>query len=220
MRKPKFRISIIEGPTFSCTFGIGKKEGQYDVHRTGIALYLKVANTGSAPASIIGVEVGYNWAIMPFNKLWWKYGLFRYWLKNQSVCLDDFQVGIGEDHTKFFPFLTQFSIRSGLSAESHLDVGRSTNGIVYFEQSDSYGACFPFARNNKIKINIRVIDSYGNGHFSIVKIPRLLLDGARNYNPSFGLTLATLNSEAAPFDLPTDANGNLFPPMPDVSIAD
>jgi hypothetical protein len=140
-RKPKFRIRKIEGPTFFTTFGTGEKHGLYDVHRTGIALYLSVANVGASPASIDAIHVGYRWAISLFQPLWWRYGLHRFWLYNQSIILSDFQVAIGDD-TKFYPFLVQCSSMSGSSAETFLVVGRSTNGVVYFEQNDSLEPAF------------------------------------------------------------------------------
>ncbi len=215
MRKPKFRMTTIEGPTFVCTFGTGEIHDGYDVHRTGIALYLQIANIGSAPASIIDVEIGYRWAIIPFKRLWWRNGLFRFWLKKQAVSLQDFQVRLGDEYTKVYPFLTQQSHISGKSAETHLDVGRSTSGVVYFEQHDSFGACFPFTRKYQVKLKVRLIDSFGKGHSTILRIPRVTLADARLYNPSFGLTLATLRSEAEPIELPMDTNGNLIaPPQP------
>lgn len=45
-RRPKFKIGLIDGPTFVCTFLTGKKFDDYDVHRTAVALYLKIANVG------------------------------------------------------------------------------------------------------------------------------------------------------------------------------
>lgn len=212
IRKPKIRIRTIEGPTFICTFGTGKKHEGYDVHRTGIALYLQIANIGSAPASIIDIEVGYRWAIIPFKKLWWKYGLFRFWLRKQSVSLQDFQVELGNGYSKAYPFLIQRSHLSGDSAETHLDVGKSTSGVVYFEQCDSFGACFPVACKYQVKLKVRLTDSFGKPHSAILVVPRVTLADARIYNPSFGLTLSTLRSEAEPIELPMDTNGNLIAP--------
>src|SRR2546421_9400452 len=60
-RKPKFKLSLIDGPTFCCTYPIGKTHGEFEVHRTGIALYLVVTNVGSAASSIERISVGYHW---------------------------------------------------------------------------------------------------------------------------------------------------------------
>ena len=210
-RKPKFRIRTIEGPTFACTYGTGAKHGEYDVHRTGIALYLHIANVGSAPASIEEIAIGYHWAIKPFGRLWWQFRIGWFWLTNQAVALQDFQAEIGEN-IKFYPFLVQKSALSGYSAETYLEVGRSTNGVVYFEQADSYGACFPVAVNRKARIKIRITDSFGRRHTSKVTIPRFSLEEAKRYNPSFGLTFVRIHGETEPIDLPVDTHGNLIPP--------
>lgn len=209
--KPKFRIKIIEGPTFTCTFGTGGKEGDYDIHRTGIALYLRVTNVGSAPATIEHVHVGYHWAIKPFGKLWWQYRIGWYWLYEPTICLADFQAIIGE-YTKFYPFLIQKSSVSGESSDTYLEVGKSTIGVVYFEQKDSFGACFPLARNNIAKIKIKVIDSFQRSYVVSIKIPRLSLEEAKKYNPKFGSTLSALHGDLEPLDLPVDKHGNLIPP--------
>lgn len=63
-RKPKFQISVIDGPTFCCTFMLGKRHGDYEVHRTGVALYLRIANVGSAPSSIDNISIGYHWHLV------------------------------------------------------------------------------------------------------------------------------------------------------------
>lgn len=209
--KPKFRISTIEGPTFVCTYGTGEKKDDFDVHRTGIALYLHISNVGSAAASIDNISVGYHWHIKPFGWLWWKYRIGWFWLHNQAVALEDFQVKIGED-TKFYPFMTQRSSISGHTADAYLEVGRSTNGVVYFEQEDSFGACFPSADNGRVKMRVGITDSFGQRHMSTLSVPRVAIAEAQRFNPSFGLTFVRLRRGSAPLDLPVDAHGNLIPP--------
>jgi hypothetical protein len=201
----------IEGPTFVCTFGVGEKHEGYDVHRTGIALYLKVSNVGSAPASMENVAVGYRWHIIPFSRQWWRYGIFRFWLSEQTIALDDFQATIG-DQLKLFPFLFQRSSISGDSSDTYLEVGRSTNGVVYFEQPDSFGGCFPRARNQIVKLKIKITDSFGGVHSQVLKIPRVTLAEARRYNPSFGRTISAMRRTAEPIEFPIDSHGNLLPP--------
>ncbi|CAG0989704.1 hypothetical protein ANAEL_02222 [Anaerolineales bacterium] len=90
-RKPKFKLSLIEGPTFCCTYSLGKKHNGLEIHRTGIALYLMVANVGSAASSIENISVGYHWHLHPFSIQWLKYSVGWFWLKNQSAALADFQ---------------------------------------------------------------------------------------------------------------------------------
>lgn len=211
-RKPKLRIDIIEGPTFACTYGIGEKHEGYDAHRTGLALYLNVANVGSAPTSLEGVWVGYRWAISPISKLWWKYGLFRFWITHQTVALQDFQTELGGDNIKVYPFLTQRSVLSGESSDTFLEIGKSVNGVVYFEQSNSYGACFPYSINGRVNLKVIVIDVYGKKHRKRIDVPKVSLSEARKFNPSFGQTLTILRAGKEVFDLPTDQHGNLIPP--------
>lgn len=198
-RKPKFKISMIPGPTFCCTYPVGKKHGEFDVHRTGVALYLIIANIGSAPSSIENISIGYHWHIKPFSLLWIKYGLGWFWLCEQTAVLADFQSNIG-DHIKIYPFLTQKSILSGESAETFLEVGQSTNGVVYFEQGDSWGGCFPTKQRDSIRLKVRVRDVFSNCHFAKFSIPVVSFEAARKYNPSFGKTLAELHSEPLPYD--------------------
>lgn len=105
-KRPKFKLSLIDGPTFCCTYATGKMHGEHEAHRTGIALYLSVSNIGSSPSSIASVSIGYHWHLRPFSTQWLKYSAGWFWLRDQSVALDDFQVKIG-GNIKVYPFLTQ-----------------------------------------------------------------------------------------------------------------
>lgn len=208
-RKPKFRIDVIPGPTFCCTYVTGEKYGAYDVHRTGIALYLKIANVGTAPSSIEDISVGYHWHLKPFSVAWLKNTIGWFWLHQQTAALADFQAMIG-GNIKVYPFLTQRSILADSKAETYLDVGRSSNGVIYFEQSDSWGGRFPSSRNGTIRLKVRIQDVFGRSHYAKFQIPSVSLDEARKYNPSFGKTLAELRGQELPFDaasnsLSTDA---------------
>lgn len=194
------KINLLPGPTFCCTYLIGDKHGEYDVHRTGVALYMHIANIGSAPSSIERVSIGYHWNITPFSIQWLKYRIGWFWLHDQIAALMDFQANIGEN-LKIYPFLTQKSILSGESAETYLEVGRSTNGVVYFEQSDSWGACSPVVRDNNVKLRVRITDVFGNKHEATFDVPVVSFEEARKYNPSFGKTLADLRGKPLPADI-------------------
>lgn len=200
-RKPKFKLSLIDGPTFCCTYYIGKKYAEFELHRTGIALYLAVANIGSAAASIERIWVGYHWQLRPFSMQWLRYTLGWFWLTTPSVALEDFQVKIGHS-TKVYPFLVQKSFLSPGEPKTYLHVGEAINGVVYFEQTDSYGGCFPRARNGRVAIKVRVQDSFGRKHTRKFKINSHEIEEARKYNPSFGKTHAQLLGEPLPFDQP------------------
>ncbi len=171
-RIPKFKLELLDGPTFCCTFSAGKKRGEHEVHRTGIALYLTVANIGSAPSSIHRVTVGYHWHLRPFSIQWLRYSVGWFWLPHQAPALADFQANIG-GNLKVYPFLMQKNFLSSADPETYLEVGRSTNGVVYFEQTDSWGGCRPTVRDGR---------------------------DSRKYNPAFGKTFAELHGEKLPFD--------------------
>lgn len=194
-KRPKFKISLIDGPTFCCTYPIGKMHGQYETHRTGIALYLSVSNIGSSSSSIASISVGYHWHLRRFSTQWLKYSVGWFWLENQAVALEDFQVSIGAS-IKVYPFLTQRNYLSPTQADTFLDVGRSTNGVVYFEQSDSWGGCFPSIKNGHVRLKIRVHDVFGGIHTSTFNIPSVQLEHARKFCPAFGKTFSELHGEA------------------------
>lgn len=200
-RRPKFKLSLIDGPTFCCTYQIGQMHGQHEVHRTGIALYLVIANVGSEASSIENVSIGYHWHLHPFSLNWLRYAVGWFWLTNQSAALEDFQSRIGEK-IKVYPFLTQANFLSPVRSETFLAVGKSTNGVVYFEQPNSWGGCFPRVRGGQVRIKVRVRDVFSKSHCAVFWVPSITFEAARSFNPSFGKTLATIHGELLPFDQP------------------
>lgn len=201
-QKPKLKVSLIEGPTFCCSYNVGKTRGEHEVHRTGIALYLAVVNVGSAASSIVNISIGYHWHVRSFSLARLRYSFGWVWLHNQAVSLTDFQAKIGEN-IKVFPFLTQANFLAPLSAETFLQVGQSTNGVVYFEQRDSWGGCFPSASNGRVLVKVAIEDAFGMKHSAKFSIPSVTMEYARTYNPTFGTTLAELHGEPLPFDTST-----------------
>ena len=211
IRKPELKIETIAGPTFVCVFGTGRKHKNFDNHRTAIALYLKVSNVGVSSTSITGVKVGYHWNISPFNlRNWIRYRLGWFYLYGPTVALADFQSSIGEN-IKVYPFLLQKSFTSGTASETFLEPGRSTNGIVYFEQAESFGWCFPVSRNLNTKVKIVISDTFGKQYRYTTNIDRVSLEDARSFNPKFGTTLSELHGSCEPVELPMDKDGNLIP---------
>lgn len=204
-RRPKFKVSLIDGPTFCCTYSIGEMHGQYEVHRTGIALYLSVINIGSSSSSIAGISIGYHWHLRRFSAKWLRYSVGWFWLNEQAVALGDFQVRIGES-VKIYPFLTQRNSLSPTPTDTFLDVGRSANGVVYFEQADSWGGCFPKVKDGHVRLKIRVRDVFGGQHTSIFDVPSVQFEHARKFCPAFGKTLSELRGKP----LPCDASNNSF----------
>lgn len=130
---------------------------------------------------------------------WLKYSIGWFWLPNQAASLTDFQAKIGEN-IKVFPFLTQANHLVPVDAETYLQPGQTTNGVVYFEQSDSWGGCFPSPRNGLVRVKVVVEDAFGKRHSAKFNIPSVSMEHARTYNPSFGKTIAELRGEPLPFD--------------------
>lgn len=191
-RRPKFKIKILPGPTFASTFNVGKKFEEYEVHKTSLSLYLSITNIGSAPANIENIAVAYHWNITKFNFLWIRYRVFWFWLKNQAVIMEDFKYDFGEN-IKFYPFLFQKSIFQPPSSNGlYLREGQNSIGVVYYEQDESYGGCFPYNKGNKTKMIVQVTDSYGNKYSKKFLIPIVSLEEAKKYNPSFGETFKFL----------------------------
>ncbi|MDA3918715.1 MAG: hypothetical protein PF690_17335 [Deltaproteobacteria bacterium] len=192
MRKPKFKIGIIEGPTFASTFTVGKKHKGFDVHKTAISLYLRITNIGNAPANIEKISIAYHWNITKFNMLWIRYRLLWFWLNEQTVIMDDFKYDFGET-IKVYPFLIQKSyIDPSPNKDLYLREGQNAIGVTYFEQDESYGGCFPLTKRERTKVKVKVVDSYGNKFYKKFSIRVVKLEEAKKYNPSFGETYRIL----------------------------
>jgi len=195
-RRPRFKIRLVEGPTFACTFSVGEQFNGFDVHQTGIALYLDITNVGSAPSSIAEIWVGYHWNLIPFSRLWLKYSIGWHWLTHQIVALDDFRAAIG-DMVKVYPFLKQINRLSPRNSETYLQVGQSTCGVVYFEQGKSWGGFSPKVRNGSTNVRVKVFDTFGGTHAKTFSVPVVTLHEARKFNPTFGATHAEMDRDAA-----------------------
>lgn len=196
-RKPKFKIELIPGPTFVCVFSTGEQFNDHDVHRVGIALYLSIANCGSAASSLHELHVGYRWNLIPFTRSWLRHTLLRHWLRERTAALADFQVAIGEN-LKIYPFLFQANSLSFVRQETYLQPGQSVVGVVYYEQADSWGGCQPLVWHGRVRLAVRVIDVYGGKHTRTLSVPAVTLDEARKFNPAFGQTLAELQGKPLP----------------------
>jgi hypothetical protein len=115
------------------------------------------------------------------------------------VALTDFQVILRSDgDTKFYPFLTQRNTVNGESANTYLDIGETTNGIVYFEDSEAWGACQPDFKNGHAPMALVVEDAFGGKHRGRVKVPMVTLQEAQRFNPQFGESMEGLRSVASP----------------------
>lgn len=82
-KRPVFKIDVISGPSFCCTFNNGNEFKGYKTHITAFSLYLNIANIGSAPSSIQSIHLGYHQDIDQFRINWLKCKIFWFWLKNK-----------------------------------------------------------------------------------------------------------------------------------------
>lgn len=187
IRKPIFKIRIIPGPTLCTTFPVDMQYNGHQVHRTAISVYLNVSNIGTSPASIEKIWVGYHWKSIKYFFTW-------FWLKEQMVTIEDFQYDFGEN-VKVYPSLMQGTAITMSRVDTYLQVGKSVTGVVYFEQDNSWGACFPAQKEGKAKFCIKIIDTFGGQHKTIFNAQVMELKDAKKYNPSFGETLRTLRKE-------------------------
>ena len=206
---PHLKIQTLQGPTFVCVFGTGGQYEGYKTHGIGIALYLSVSNVGLSPTAITGIKVGYHWNTDTSLWSWTRYRLGWFYLEDQTVALADFTASIG-DNTKVYPFMTQTGFASGSSAETYLEPGNFANGVVYFEQRESWGRCYPISRCGKTKVRIVISDTFKRKYKFTTEIDRVSLAEARKFNPKFGMTRRELDELEEPLELPIDEHGNLI----------
>ncbi|MCQ4285849.1 hypothetical protein NA647_00140 [Pseudomonas stutzeri] len=183
-RKPELKIEVLQGPTFCASFDTSRTWNGHKTHRTAISLYLSITNIGSAPTDIKFIYVGYrskNHSI-PFR---W------FWLKEITVSKSDFVMKLGKD-SKVFPFLMQRNQLTNNQIDTYLLEGKRCNGVVYFEQDESWGDYLPKTRNNRMTIKIKVFDVYGNHYSTKTVINKVTLDAAKEVSEKFGETRESL----------------------------
>ncbi|MEZ0149190.1 MAG: hypothetical protein AB9Q19_07700 [Candidatus Reddybacter sp.] len=196
-RRPIFQLRMIPGPTQCSIISTGTKHGNYDIHRTAISIYLGISNIGSAASTIKNVQIGFHWHLIPFSWLWFKNTILYFWVEHPTIIMEDFQYSFG-GNIKVFPFLFQGSNLTGNNIDTYLDVGRETNGVVYFELDDGFGGRFPSpTKDGNVVIKVAVEDVFGKKHKKNFKIPLIAIEEARKYNPSFGGTYATMHQGSA-----------------------
>lgn len=181
--KPNFQLRIIEGPTFISNFPTEKEFRGGHTHRTAAAIYLSVTNTGTAPAQIVSVRLGYHNYSFKYTFLW-------FWLNN-TPAIGDFGHTIGE-YLRVFPFLFQKNHLAAHPISIYLQSGQDAIGVVYFEQPESWGGYKPRVKNGRTKIKVLVKDSFGKRYAKTFAINVVELDYARKFNSKFGNTLSLM----------------------------
>lgn len=190
--KPRFKIDVLPGPSLCSTFLTGDKYEGYDVHRTAISVYMKISNVGTAPATIEKISLGYHWHLSKFNWLWLRYRILWFWLDHPITSMGDFQYDFGGGYVKIYPFLLQRTSSIMKDPNAYLLVGQSVNGVVYFEQDESWGGCFPSSQRGTTKVKVKICDSYSRVYSKVARIPIVSLDEAKKYSPTFGETFNIL----------------------------
>ena len=183
-RKPELKIEILPGPTFCASFDTSRIWRGHKTHRTAISLYLSIANVGSAPTDIKSIHVGYKSKKHSTPFRW-------FWLKEITVSKSDFVMTLGED-LKVFPFLMQRNQLTDNQIDTYLLEGKRCNGIVYFEQVESWGNYLPKISDNRMKIKVRVFDVYGNHYSATSVINKVTLNAAKEVSEKFGETRESL----------------------------
>ena len=186
MHQPKFKIEVIEGPSFCSTYDAMEVESIRGAHRTAIAVYLSITNIGSAAAEISQISVAYKSRAFK-NPFKW------YWLQNETTFLTDFAVPLGDTY-KVVPFMKQQNQLIHNDTSLYLRAGENRNGISYFEQEASFGEHYPKDINFYVKIKIMARDSFGHKYYGKSVIPKVKLAAAQEWCKKFGLTIQQAKS--------------------------
>ncbi len=184
-KRPKFKIRIIEQATFGCIIDLNRTYNDLPVHKTAIAVYLEITNIGNAPSSIGEIKLGY---LLSDKRPKWRTS--RNWIY-ETFAKSDFRVEFRDSKViKGYPFLKQKNVNFDNKIDNYLEVGKTSNGIVYFEESEAYGSWMP--RFNKdietTDLIVKVKDSFDNNHKKKFTLKLVDPNYTLKINPYFGQT--------------------------------
>lgn len=225
--KPRLRIEVILGdnfleyeditaPSFYSIVETGSIFRGKICHRTCLALYLNIGNTGG-PTTIDAIKVYFR------SRSNFGLGIGEL----QAVNTVDFIVDIG-DWQKLYPKLIGQSSMSSQSADLYLQKGATVKGVEYFEGDQCYESFHPIGirKPKKLKsyakFKVVVFDTYGRKYRKRIKIPFATLTDALKFNAEFGtsksredLYKSSQNNEglAQLRELSVDKRGNLLIPV-------
>ena len=183
--KPKLRIEIIEHSFFGSIIDLKWTYKNFPVNKTAFAIYLRVTNVGRAASSIGKIKLGYfksDFSYRIFSK--------RNWFK-EIISKEDFKIEFeNSDKIKVYPFLKQHNQYFQNNNDTFLPVGKSMNGMVYFEQDEAYGSWMPRLNNDKETTNLKIIikDSFNKNHSKKFDLKLVEPNYAFKFNPLFGQT--------------------------------
>lgn len=109
----------------------------------------------------------------------------------ETIAKEDFNVNLeNSERVKVIPFLKQRNRYYVNEIDTYLEVGKSRNGMVYFEQMESFGNWVPRLINKEEKANIvvEIKDAYGRKHLNSFDIKMVNPENAFKHNPYFGQT--------------------------------
>lgn len=184
-KRPNFIIEIIDGMTFGCTFDLNKTHEGLPVHKTAFSVYLKITNIGNAPSSIGDIYLGYkrNDLSRSWRQKW-------NWIR-ETISKSDFLMNFEDsEQVKGFPFLKQRNKFFANDTDLYLEIGKSVNGISYFEEQEAFGSFMPRPNKNQLTtdIKLKVLDSFGKKHLQKLTINIIEPNEALKTNPYFGQT--------------------------------
>lgn len=184
-KRPNFKIEVIDGMTFGCTIDLNKTYEGFPVHKTAFSIYLKITNTGNAPSSIGDIYLGYKRNdLSPSWRQKWN------WIR-ETISKSDFLMNFEDsEQVKGFPFLKQKNRFFENDTNLYLEVGKSVNGISYFEEQEAFGSWMPRPNKDQLSTDIRlkVLDAFGRKHRQKLRIKVIDSNEALKTNPYFGQT--------------------------------
>jgi hypothetical protein len=172
--KPVLKLEVLKGPTLCSSFDAGVTDDGEVLHRTAFLIY------GRVPVQVGDIHLGYRSSATPDGES------FR-WLVNETVLLQDYKDPIGENF-KVYPFLKQSNSSIDNSRKTYLLPGEYENGLVYFEQEESYGLDYPYMdADSHVLTRIRVHDTLGSFWETDASVVKVKIEAIRENNPAFGL---------------------------------
>ena len=187
-KKAKLKIRFIDKVSFYSFFHIGEKwldkksNVEYDLHKTGFAVYMSIANVGNKPTTIDKIYLGYeknkpksNWFKKDINWLAQWHPAEEFKMENADgtfIAVNNLRIKYNSTDNKNDDFL---------------DVGTSTVGVAYFEQETAWGNYSPKQlEDESIEIIIKIRDIYHKEYKFRTSLKKLPIEKARKYNQHFG----------------------------------
>lgn len=181
-KKPKLNIDMIATCTFYAINRLEKTFNALPVFHFAFVIYLDVTNVGYAPTTIKRIRLRYL-----RNDLNKKKKAGKNWI-DATINKGFFYNRLDEENLHVFPTLIQRNV-DGNKSDLFLEVGKSTNGVVYFEEKETYGNFVP--RPNKdgtTDVLIEITDAYGKKFIKHMTVKEIDYSKALARNEFFAQT--------------------------------